>query len=196
MHITICKRDDQGKFNAWSRVLKAGALGQPRGMWWRGSRRGIPDSGGSNVHPWLIHVNMWQKPQYCKVIILSHVWLFVTPWTAARQASLSITITQSLLKLMSIKLVMPSNHLILRRPLLLLLQFLPVPGSFPMSQFFAWSGQSSRVSASTSVLPMNIQDWLPLRWTTLISLQSKGLSRVFSNTTSQKHQFFGARLSL
>ena len=69
-------------------------------------------------------------------------------------------------------------------------------GSFPMSQLFAWGGQSIGVSASTSVLPMNTQDWSPLGWTGWISLQSKGLSRVFSNTTVQKHQFFGAQLSL
>ena len=69
-------------------------------------------------------------------------------------------------------------------------------GSFPMSQFFTSDGQSIGVSASASVLPMNIQDWFPLGWTGWISLQSKGLSRVFSNTTIQKHQFFGAQLSL
>ena len=69
-------------------------------------------------------------------------------------------------------------------------------GSFPMSQFFASGGQSSVASASASVLPMNIQDWFPLGWTGWISLQSKGLSRVFSNTTVEKHQFFGAQLSL
>ena len=74
-------------------------------------------------------------------------------------------------------------------------QSLPASGSFPMSQLFAWGGQSTGVSASTSVLPMNTQDWSPLGWTTWISLQSKGLSRVFSNTTVQKHQFFGAQLS-
>ena len=74
-------------------------------------------------------------------------------------------------------------------------QSFPASGSFPMSQLFASGGQSIAVSASTSVLPMNIQDWSPLEWTGLISLQSKGLSRVFSNTTVQKHQFFGARLS-
>ena len=74
-------------------------------------------------------------------------------------------------------------------------QSLPVSGSFPMSQIFAWGGQSIGVSASTSVLPMNTQDWSPLEWTGWISLQSKGLSRVFSNTTVQKHQFFGAQLS-
>ena len=72
------------------------------------------------------------------------------------------------------------------------LQSFPTSGSFEMSQFFASGGQSIGVSASTSVLPMNIQDWFPLGWTGWISLQPKGLSRVFSNTTVQKHQFFGA----
>ena len=76
------------------------------------------------------------------------------------------------------------------------LQSSPGSGSFPMSQFFSSGGQSMEVSASVSVLPTNIQDWFPLGWTGLISLKSKGLSRVFSNTTVQKHQFFGAQLSL
>ena len=76
------------------------------------------------------------------------------------------------------------------------LQSFPALGSFPMSQFFASGSQSIGVSASASVLPMNIQDWFPLGWTGWISLQSKGLSRVISNTTFQKHQFFGAQLSL
>ena len=75
-------------------------------------------------------------------------------------------------------------------------QSFPASRSFPMSQFFASGGQSIRVSASTSVLPMNTQDWSPLGWTGWITLQSKGLSRVFSNTTVQKHQFFSAQLSL
>ena len=75
-------------------------------------------------------------------------------------------------------------------------QSFPAPGSFPGSQFFASGGQSIGVSASASVLPMNIQDWSPLGWTGWISLQFKGLSRVFSNTTVQKHQFFGVQLSL
>ena len=74
-------------------------------------------------------------------------------------------------------------------------QFLPASGSFPMSQLFVWGGQSIGVSASASVLPMNTQDWSPLEWTDWISLQSKGLSRVFSNTTVQKHQFFSAQTS-
>ena len=125
----------------------------------------------------------------------SVVWLFVTPWTAAHQASLSIANSRSLLKLMSIESVMPSNHLILCRPLLLL------PSIFPSIRVFFQLVSSSHqvakvgVSASASVLPMNIQDWFPLGWTSWISLQSKGLSRVFSNTTVQKHQFFGTQLS-
>ena len=116
--------------------------------------------------------------------------------TAAHQASLSITNSRSLLTLMSIASVMPSNHLILCLPFLSHLQSLPASGSFPMSQFFASGGQNIGVSASASVLPMNIQDCFPLEWTVWISLQSKGLSRVFSNTTVQKHQFFGTQLSL
>ena len=75
------------------------------------------------------------------------------------------------------------------------LQSFPASGSFQMDQFFTSGGQSIGVSASTSVLPMNIQDWFPLGWTHWISLQSKGLSRVFCNTTVQKHQFFGAQFS-
>ena len=75
-------------------------------------------------------------------------------------------------------------------------QSLSASGSFSMSQHFTWGGQIFGVSASASVLPMNTQDWSPLEWTGLISLQSKGLSRVFSNTTVQKHQFFSAQLSL
>ena len=101
-----------------------------------------------------------------------------------------------LLELTSIESAMPSSHLILCCPLLLLPQSLPASESFPMSQLFAWGGQSIGVSASASVLPMNIQGWFPLEWTGWISLQSKGLSRVFSNTTVQKHQFFSVQLSL
>ena len=74
-------------------------------------------------------------------------------------------------------------------------QSLPASESFPVSQLFAWGGQSIGVTASASVLPMNTQDWSPLGWTGCISLQSKGLSRVFSNTTVQKHQLFGTQLS-
>ena len=104
---------------------------------------------------------------------LSCVWLFVTPWTAAHQASLSIINSQSLLKLTSIELVMPSNYLIICCPLLLPSIF-PNSGVFSMSQFFTSGGQSIGVSASTSVLPMNTQDSFSLGWTGWISLQCKG----------------------
>ena len=201
--------------------------------------------------------------QNSSVQSLSHVRLSATPRIAAHQASLSITNSRSSLKLTSIESVMPSSHLILCRPLLLLPsvfhsissaqfvqlsssvisdflrphesqharppcpsptpgvhsnsrplspwchpaisssvvpfsscpQSLPVSESFPISQLFTWGGLSTGVSASASFLPKNTQDWSPLEWTGWISLQSKGLSRVFSNTTAQKHQFFGAQLS-
>ena len=133
---------------------------------------------------------------FSSVQLLSRVQLFETPWIAARQASLSITNSQSSRKLMSIELVLPSNHLILCCPLLLRPQSFSASGSFQMTQLFASGSQSIGVSASTPVLSMNIQDWCPLGWTGWISLQPKELSRVFSNTTVQKHQFFGAQLSL
>ena len=129
------------------------------------------------------------------VQLLSRVQLFATHWTVPCQASLSITNSRSLLKLMSIDLVMSSNHLISVVPFSSCLQSFAASGSFQMSQFFASGGQSIGVSTSTSVLPMNIQDWFPLRWTGWISLLSKGLSRVFSNTTVQKHQIVGAQPS-
>ena len=127
---------------------------------------------------------------------LSCVQLFVTSWTAACQASLSITNSWSLLKLMAIESVMPSNHLILGRLVLF------PPSIFPSIRVFSnesvlpirwpkyWSFSFS------IVFPMNIQDWFPLGLTGWISLQFKRLSRVFSNTMVQKHQFFGAQLSL
>ena len=125
---------------------------------------------------------------------LSHVQLFVTPWTGARQASLSITNFRSLLKHISIQWVMPSNHLIPVVPFSSHFQSFPASGSFPISQFFVSGGQ--RIGASASVLLKWIFRVDFLRLIGLISLQSKGLSRVFSNTTVQEHQFFGAQLSL
>ena len=98
---------------------------------------------------------------FSSVQLLSRVQLFAAPQTAARQASLSITNSQSLLKLMSITPVMPSNNLILCRPFLLPLTIFPASESFPMSQF-AWGGPSVAASASASVLPVNIQDWFPI----------------------------------
>ena len=127
------------------------------------------------------------------LLLFSRVQLFAVSWTAAYQVSLSFTISQSLLKLMSLESVMPSNQLV---PFFSCLQSFPASGSFLMSWLFASDGQSIGVSALASVLPVNIQDWFPLGWTAWISLLSKGFSRVFSNTTVQKHEFFGAQLSL
>ena len=128
----------------------------------------------------------------CCSVQLSRVRLFATPWIAARQASLSIVISWSSLKLMCIESVMPSSHLILCRPLLLLPPIPPSIRVFSNESTLAWGGQSTGVSASASFLPKNTQGWSPLEWIGWISLQSKGLSRVFSSTTVQKHQFFGA----
>ena len=116
-----------------------------------------------------------------------------TPWTAARQASLSITNSQSLLKLMSIELVMPSNHLIFSRPLLLLPSIFPSIRVFSNESVLHIMWPNIEASASAAVLSMNIQHWSPLGLTGLISLLSKGLSRIFSNTKVQKHQFFTAQ---
>ena len=122
----------------------------------------------------------------------SRVWLFATPWTVARQASLpsptprvypnSCPLSQWCHPIISSSVV----------PFSFCPQSFPASGSFQMSQLFSSGGQSIGVSAS--VLPMNIQDWFPSGWTGWISLQAEGLSRVFSNTTVQKHQFFGAQL--
>ena len=128
----------------------------------------------------------------------SHVQLFETPWTAACQASLSFTLSQSLLTFMSIELEMLSNHLILCRPLLLLPSVFHSIRVFSMSRLFASGGQSIRAWAwaSASILPMNIQGWFPLALTSLNSLLSMGLSRVLSITTIWKHQFFSTQPSL
>ena len=133
--------------------------------------------------------------QFSSVQLLIRVQLFATPWIAARQASLSITNSRSLLKPMSIESVMPSNHLFLCRPLLLLP---PIPPS--LRDFSNYSTLLVRWtkywSFSFSISPSNEHPGLiSFRWTGWISLQSKGLSRVFSNTTVQKHQFLGTQLS-
>ena len=153
-------------------------------------------------YTWLIvsSINLQSLPlwvcMFSSIQLFSRVQLFGNPWTAACQASLFITNSRTLLKLMSIESVMPFNHLILCIPFSSYPQSFPAFGSLQMGQFFSSRGHSNGVSASTSVLPINIQDWFPLGWSGWISLQSKGLSRVFSNTTVQKHQLFGAQISL
>ena len=120
--------------------------------------------------------------------------LFATPWTAACQAFQFNANSRSLLKPMSIVSVMPSSHLILCHPLLLLPSVFPSISVFSKESVLRIRWQSIGVSASASVLPMNIQDGFPLGWIGWISLQSKGLSRVFSNTTLQKHQFINCKV--
>ena len=132
--------------------------------------------------------------QFSSVQLLSRVRLFATPWITACQASCPSPTPG----------VYPSScasswwcHLAISSSVVSFSscpQSLAASGSFPMNQLFTWGGQSTGVSASASVLPVNTQDWSPLGWTGWISLQSKGLSRVFSNTTVQKHQFFGTQL--
>ena len=129
---------------------------------------------------------------YVVVHLPSCVWFFATPWTAARQASLSITISWSLPKFMFIALVMLSSHLILWCPLLLLSIFPRIRDFFNESSVHI---QWPKYEASALVLPVNTQGWSPLRLSSLISLQSKGLARFFSSITVQRHQFFGAQLS-
>ena len=123
-----------------------------------------------------------------------HVWVCdpmdcSMPTFSVLLPDFALSISQSLLKPMSIESEMSSNHLVLCHRLLLPSIF-PTSGSFLMSQLFASGGRSTGVSASASVLPMNIQSWFPLEWAGWISLQSRGFSRVFCNTTVQKHQFF------
>ena len=127
--------------------------------------------------------------------VLSRVWLFATPWIAARQASLSIINSRNSLRLTSVKSVMPSSHLILCRPLFLLPPIPPSIRVFPNESALCMRWPKYW-SCSFSIVPSkkNTQDWSPLEWTGWISLQSKGLSRVFSSTV-QKHQFFGTQLS-
>ena len=122
--------------------------------------------------------------------LLSSVWLLATPWTIAQQAPLSSTISWSLLKLMFIESVMLFNHLTSATHFSFCLQSFPASGSFLISQLF-----ESGASATASVFPMNVQGWFPLGLTSLISLLSRGLSRVFSRTTVQKHQLFSIQSS-
>ena len=121
---------------------------------------------------------------------LSHVWIFVTAWTATCQASLSFTFPRVCSNSCPLSWWCHSHPAILSSSCL---PSFPALGSFPISRLFTSNGQSIGASASASIFPMNIHDWFPLGLTGLISLLSKGLSRVFSSTIIQKHQFFGAQ---
>ena len=145
----------------------------------------------------LVYIAVWLPivQYFSSVQPLSSVWLFATLWTAARQASLSTPTSGACSNACRSSQWCHPTISSLVVPFSSCLQSCPALGSSPMSQFFASSGRSIGGSASASVLPMNIQDWFPLGVTGWIS-QSKGISRVFSNTTVQKHQFFGTQLSL
>ena len=150
---------------------------------------------GESTHDYWAWQQSARQKKFAVVVAvqpLSHVRLFSTQWTAAHQASLSFTLSQNLLKFISTGSVIQLSHPLV--PFSLCPQFFPASGSFPMSWLFAAGGQCT--GASASVLPMNTQGWFPLGLTGLISLQSKGLSRVFSNTTSANYQFFGTQSSL
>ena len=139
------------------------------------------------VYLYVKHLSLVSVPS-SSVQSFSHVWLS-DPMNHSTQG---LPVHHQLLEFTQTHVhpVMPSSHLILSCP-----KSLPALGSFPMSQLLTWGCQIIGVSASTSLLPMNTQDWSPLGWTGWIFLKSKGLSRVFSNTTVQKHQFFSTQLS-
>ena len=139
----------------------------------------------------ILQARILEWVHFSSVQLLSPVWLFATPWIAAPQASLSGVHSNSHPLSQWCHPAISSSVV----PFSSCPQTLPASESFPMSQLFAWGGQSIRVSALASVLPKNTQGWSPLEWTGWISLQSKGLSRVFSSITAQKHQFFGTQLS-
>ena len=140
----------------------------------------------------LLKINRMNRQKSRRLFVvwwLSHVWLFVIPWTAAYHASLSLVISQSLPKFMSFELVMPFNHLILCLPLYLLLSIFSSIRVFSNEPALHIRWPKYWASASASVLPMSIQGWFPLGLTGLITLLSKGLSRFFSSTTVQKHHW-------
>ena len=201
LHLTLCdpmdcsppgssvRGDSPGKNTGVVTMPSSMGSSQPRDQTWV-----------SNVsHITGIFLTVWApgKPHYIyrESLSVQSFRLFVTKWIVAHQASLSITNSWSSLKLMSIESVMPSNYLILCHPLFLL------PSIFPSIRVFSSESGlcikwSKCWSFSFSISPSkNIQDWSPLGWTGWISLQRKGLSRVFSNTTVWKHQFFGTQLS-
>ena len=181
------------------------SMGFPRQEYWNGllfpSPGDLPDPGIKPTSPALQADSLPLSHQgnpfwYLSVQLLSRVRLLSAPWTAAHQASMSITNSQSLPNSCPLSWWCHPTISYSVIPISSCLQSFPASRSFPKSQFFTSGGQSIGLSASASVLSMNFQDRFPLGLTGLISLQSKGLSRVSSNTTVQKHPFLGAQLSL
>ena len=175
-----------------ARILEWVAIPFSRGSSWPRDRTRVSCNAGRLFTDWATRELAFK---FSSVQYLSRVWLFATPWIAAHQASRPSPTPG-----------VHSNSCPLSRwchpaisssviPFSSCPQSLPASESFPMSQLFTWGGQSTGVSALASFLPKKSQGWSPLEWTDWIALQSKGLSRVFSNTTVQKHQFFGAQLS-
>ena len=165
---------------------------------------------GVSLSPWK-QIGLCAEPfEYCQelslpfssivllVQLLSRAWRFVTPWITARQAFLFFTVSRSLLKLTSISRPLRCHPTLSSSvvPFSSRLQFFPASESFPINLLFSSGGQRIGVSVSAAVLPVTVQGWCPWGWTGWTSLQSKGLSRVFSNTTVQKQTFFGAKPSL
>ena len=142
--------------------------------WWGSGEGGLGESLRGRNPPYLLPLMVNEELRIAAVQWQSCVWLFGTPWTAPHQASLSFTISWWLLKFMSSELMMPSNQLILCHPLLLLSSIFPSIRVFSNKSVLPSGGQSIGVSVSTSVLPMNTEDWFLLGWTGWISLQSKG----------------------
>ena len=135
----------------------------------------------------LVCCSPWDSQRFGHDVVTESLWI---PWTAAHQAPLFSTVSWSLLKFMFIESVMLSNHHILCHPFSFGLQSFPASGSFPMSQHITSGDENIETSASATILPMNIQSWFPLALTDFISLLSNGLSRIFSSTTTWKHQLF------
>ena len=176
-----------------TRTIAHGTLLSETG--WAGEEFG--ENGYMYMYGWVPLLSTWNYHNivnWLLIQLLSHIWLFSTPWMQhTRPPCPSATPRVYSNSCPSSRWCHPaiSSSVI---PFSSCPQSFPASGSFPMSQLFAWGGQSTGVSALASVLPMNTQDWSSLGWTGWISLQSKRLSRVFSNTL-QKHQFFGAQLS-
>ena len=191
----ICLQYRRPQFDSWAGKIHWRQKWLHTAVFWPGKFHRLYTPWVAKSWTWLSDFHFtftytWKKLQdqaISSVQSLSCVRLFATPWITARKASLSITNSWSSPKLMSIKLLMPSSHLILCCPLLLLPSIFPSLRVLSSESLLYIRWPSIGASASASVLPMNIQNWFPLRLTGLISLLFKGLSKDFSSTTVQKH---------
>ena len=192
MYITICEIDHQSKFDSWNRALKASERGQPWGMGREGGERGVQDGGHTYTHGWFMTTQFSSVAQSRPILWPHELQLARPPCTSPASRVYPNPCPSSRWCHPAI-----SSSVV---PFASCPQSLPALGSFPMSQLFTWGGQSTGVSASTSVLPMSTQDWSPLGWTGWISLQSKGLSSLLQHHSSkasilQHSAFFTVQLS-